>query len=167
MTVKSFLVLAYVPVQLPYVWHLSTSFSLQGLVQFWVFIEVQGLWHMDWVLHRVGEAVFFRRIHELSSFRCWSFWDGTVAFFYLSCTADAISDGVQISCSLLQVLLDSFCWMFRHTVVPVCRGGTQSGWGLTKWLIKPNGLVLLEGETSLPFELSYCHLVLAYLRVWF
>lgn len=105
--------------------------------------------YMDWVLGRVRETVFFRWIYEMSSFRCWSFWDVTVAFFYHSSIADAISDGVQICCSLLQVLLDSFCWMFRHTVVPVHRNGTQSGWGLTKWLTKPNGLVLGEGETSL------------------
>lgn len=113
---------------------------------------------MNCMLHTVREAVFFRRVSELSSFRCWapgwSFWDVTVAFFYHSCMADALSDGVQICCSLLQVLLDSFCWTFGHTVVPVHRNGTQSGWGLTKWLTKPNGLVLLEWETSLPLELS-------------
>lgn len=119
---------------------------------------------MDWVLHRVREAVSFRRTYELSSFRCWSFWDVTVAFFHHFCIADAINDGVQIRCSL-QVLLDWFCWMFRHTVVTVCRNGTQSEWGLMKWLTKPNGLVLLGGEASLSLELSYCHLVLAYLRI--
>lgn len=153
MTIKNFLVLEYTPVQLLYVWHLCTStyiFSLWGPVQFWVLTAVLGLWHLHglsaWQSQR---DCIFRWIYEMSSFRCWSFWDVTVALFYHSSIADAISDGVQICCSLLQVLLDSFCWMFRHTVVPVHRNGTQSGWGLTKWLTKPNGLVLGEGETSL------------------
>lgn len=114
--------------------------------------------YMDWVLHSVRGAVFFRRIYELSSFRCWSFWDVAVAFFYHSCIADAINDllwsGVRICCSLLQVLLDSFCWIFSHTVVSVGRSGTESRGGLPTWLTKPNGLVLLGGETSLPPELS-------------